>query len=52
MRLGGSSVMYELCILKLEFLLWQRETTKWNVDFDATTPPLSETGWKDIWIPK
>ena len=40
-RLGGLSAMYELCILILGTLLGQRETTKWNVDFDATTPPAS-----------
>ena len=40
-RLGGSSAMYELCILILGTLIGQRETTTWNVDFDATTPPAS-----------
>ena len=33
--------MYEPCILILGTLLGQRETTTWNVDFDATTPPTS-----------
>ena len=28
-------------ILILGFLLGQRETTKWNIDFDATTPPAT-----------
>ena len=40
-RLGGSSAMYELCILILGTLLGQRETTTWNVDFDASNPPAS-----------
>ena len=36
-------MIYELCILILGFLLGERERTKWNVDFDATTPPATNS---------
>ncbi|EDR10091.1 uncharacterized protein LACBIDRAFT_325691 [Laccaria bicolor S238N-H82] len=33
-------------------LVWQRETTQWNVDSNATTPPATKfSGWYNIWTP-
>ena len=50
-RLGGSSVMYKLCILMLGFYQGNGKQQNGTSILKPTSyKPLSETGWKDIWI--